>query len=151
PEQYTNLENFTAAQRGVIFADICGKRKDDGSIQTFAETLKDNYSSRGKFKDMPESPWPSQKIAQRTLSPEVVDQWGKLYEGIADWLRSDYGVDIEQIRKDIEHDEAATPVDTIIWDVGGVLIPASDPDAVVTDYLSSLGMPDTEIEHVWKE
>ncbi len=143
PKEYVTIDSFTDAQKIVILADICGKRHDTGDIQTFEQTMQYHYDSRGKFAAMnKEGPWPSENLAMSVTTPEVVNQWGRLYEEIALWMRLQCGQSVEDIRKSIEERERNLPVDTLLWDVGGVLISDSDMDAPLREYLSSKGMHD---------
>lgn len=102
PERFQRLEDFSPEQRILIIADICGKKKDDGSIQPFTETMAYHYASRNKLATAKEGPWPSENAAMRIVTPALVEQWGKLYESIVQWLQSTYGIDIEDVRKALD-------------------------------------------------
>lgn len=141
PSDFSSLENFSLAQKIVMIADILGKRKDDGSIQSFEQTLQYHKDSREAFsKENPnedKGPWPSENTAKQITTPEVVDQWGRLYRALAEWLQSKYCIDIEELRNAIETTEKDMPIDTLIFDVGGVLIPDSDPE-ILDDFCREL-------------
>jgi FMN phosphatase YigB (HAD superfamily) len=131
PERYPDADAFTPEQQILMLADICGKRRDDGSVQPFGDTIAYHYASRGKLPGT-ETPWSSQRRGQAVVNADVVDQWGKIYEQMAARFRGAHGIDVEEVRADIERREASSPVDTVVFDVGGVLIPDSDP-ATITD------------------
>lgn len=97
PERFQRLEDFSPEQRILILADICGKKKDDGSIKPFRETLHYHYESRNKLAKAKDGPWASENAATRIVTPALVDQWGQLYESMVEWLQSTYGIDIEEV------------------------------------------------------
>ncbi len=150
PEEFTSIDAFTPAQRIVIIADICGKRKDDSTIQSLEETLEYHYASRGSFSAAASGPWPSENAARKTLSTDVVKQWGKHYEDIAAWLQREYKVDITDVRSAIEEREKQLPVDTLVWDVGGVLILDSDP-VIIRDFCHAFHLDEETLVRYWDE
>ncbi len=101
PEEFADIEKFTPEQRIVMLADICGKRKANGNIQAFTETLAYHYESRDKLAAAEKGPWPSQNTARSVATTDVVDQWGRLYVSLAAWVLSEYGIDIEKLRQKI--------------------------------------------------
>lgn len=96
------IEEMSLTQKIIEIADICGKRKDDGGISTFEETMNYHYNSRKNYQDVikQKSIWPSEK----KLNPDLIDISGQVYEKIYDDFKT-LGIDLEEIRKDILEEE----------------------------------------------
>lgn len=99
------FNEMTFTQKIIEMADICGKRKSDGGISTFEESLAYHYSSRNNYQNITKLQpiWPSEK----KLNPNLVDVSGKVYEKIYDYFQ-DLGVNLEETRKRILEKEKST-------------------------------------------
>jgi FMN phosphatase YigB (HAD superfamily) len=141
PENYRFIDTFTPMQRITILADICGRPTDSGDLLPFEKTIERHFATRveGSF----ETPWPSERVARSVLTDDVVQQWGRIYMNLAYWM-AEQGVDIEQVRQSFMEQDANAPVDTIIFDVGGVLIGDTDPP-VIADFCRELSITEDEL------
>lgn len=92
------LKEMSLTQRIIEIADICGKRKPDGGISTFEETMNYHYESRKNYQNViKQKPlWPS----ERKLNSELIDVSGQVYEEIFHDFKT-LGVDLEEVRKKI--------------------------------------------------
>jgi len=98
----STVTEMPLAHKIIEMADFCGKRKPDGGIATFDETMQYHRSSRGNYQQligqMPA--WPS----ERKLGPNFIDFSAKIYLK----LRDDFGIagiDFEKIRLGILDEE----------------------------------------------
>lgn len=160
PERYLTADAFTEDQILVMMADLLGKRCDDASARVLigepaddkgyaAESvLAYHYASRGKLSVTQPGPWPSENAAKRVTTPDVVDQWGHLYEQGAAMLRDRYGIDVDEVQATVLAREAAAPKDTVIFDIGGVLIDYAD-EPIVADFCRELNVDETTLMRAW--
>jgi FMN phosphatase YigB (HAD superfamily) len=132
PEDYQTLADLSPEQRVVAIADTCGKRRDDATICSFEEILRKHLETRGSRRGYltytGTTPlWPSEQRGLRSLAPAFAGHWVAIYLGIRDWLQKEHGVDLELLREELSAEERRQPLDTVIFDVGGVLIDNPDP------------------------
>jgi len=128
PQSVENyLNSLSDEQKVVIMADICGKRKfDDWGILPFDKVMDYHNQQRGKEKQNSLENRSSSFPSERAISDKLIGFYGEVYKGIKDWF-GQKGVDVEEIRKNILEEEKNSPVETIIFDVGNVLVPNPDP------------------------
>jgi HD-GYP domain-containing protein (c-di-GMP phosphodiesterase class II) len=97
-----NVDSFcndmSLTQQIIEIADFCGKRKNDGGINTFDETMSYHYNSRNNYEAMTNQSaiWPSEK----KLNPKLVDFSAEIYKKIYNNFQN-LGVNFEAIRQDI--------------------------------------------------
>lgn len=150
------MEDLTPDQRVVVMADILGKREDDGRIRPIGATLEYHKASRDFTAEaIPPRParepgkWYSETLAKSVATPRVVEAWKQVYLDIAAWLE-EQGVRIADVIAAIEAREEAVTPDTVIFDVGGVLIPDTDP-AILADFRDTLGITDEQRAAAWAD
>jgi putative nucleotidyltransferase with HDIG domain len=131
-EDDQTLADLSPEQRVVAIADVCGKRRDDATICSFEEVLRKHLETRGSQRSYltysgMTTLWPSEQQGLRSLGPTFAGHWATIYLGIRDWLGREHGVDLELLREELSAEERTQPLDTVIFDVGGVLIDNPDP------------------------
>lgn len=146
PEQYPFRDSFTPEQGVTILADICGRPTDTGDILPFISTIDRHFNTRipGVF----ETPWVSERVARTHLNRDMLEQYARVYVNLAYWM-AENGADVERVRQLFLEQDAQTPVDTIIFDVGGVLIGDTDP-AVIADFCRELNLTEDQLSAAWE-
>ncbi len=112
---------FTPQQIIMHLADFCGKPSDDGlGIKTFEEVLyyhleglKNYDQTRGIDIVFP---------SQLAKDEKLIEFAAKVYQYHRQWLAVQ-GVDVEEIRQKILRERENQPIQKVIFDLGGVVIP----------------------------
>lgn len=147
-EEATRIVNkLTLEQKIIELADVCGKRNPDGDIPSFEDVMKYHRSSRARFSEMAKSndAWPSERI----ISEDIIILSEKVYRMVKGWLKNQ-GIDVENLRQEILENEKKSEIKSILFDVGGVLIPETDA-AILDDFVHTIGVKKEVIKNIWDQ
>ncbi|MDO8521796.1 MAG: HAD-IA family hydrolase [bacterium] len=141
------MNGLSPAQKVIMMADICGKRKADGSILTFEEVMQHHRSSRSNYRlTTGLAPlWASEK----KLNSDVVNFSERIYRASFDWFKSRH-VDLEEMRTKILEEESETRVQAVMFDVGNVLVRNPDSE-IMQDISRSLDLDTRVVTSAWDE
>lgn len=128
---FKNLEELTPLEKVIMYADISSGREPDepGRIKTYEErvqkhiatrTLSDHTTYSGR---MPV--YDAEIDGLLSLDRGDKDRYTVLYQELDAYFRN-LGIDREALCNEIMEEEKNAPVQAVIFDVGGVLVP--DPD-----------------------
>lgn len=147
PAEFPSSDVFSDEQKAVILADIAGRMNDEGRFVDFEDTMVRHRNSRAPA--VIDTPWPSERAGLTPLTDEVIVQWEDIYRQVRAWAAGK-GADIDEIKREFEAADAAAPIDTVIFDIGGVLIKDSDP-VIIADFLRSLDITEEQLNAAWAD
>jgi len=126
-EQINKVFNDLSIEHKImIMADLGGKRQSNGGILPFEDVMQNHKTALKRYGATTEREllYPSQRL----LTQDVIDFSEKVYRKLYTFFDS-LGVNLEEIRKDIVKEEEESPIQAVIFDVGGVLI--SNPNEAI--------------------
>ncbi|HVZ12379.1 MAG TPA: HAD-IA family hydrolase [Patescibacteria group bacterium] len=134
------FSQLTPYQRIIELADIHGKRRDDGTVTTYDEVMVYHRTSRLVTGD---ELYPS----ERKKSQQFIDYCERVYERLRTWS-SENGADMKDIKEEIAAEEFESPISSIIFDIGNVLLP--DPETeLIPDIAASFGISTEDAAAAW--
>ena len=152
---FKTLDQLAPLEKLIMYADMCAgvDIKDPARIQTYDDRLATHERTR-TLRNYTEYTgampvFPTELSGLRHLDEGDKDRYTALYRELDTYFKN-LGIDRDAIQQQMMEEESNAPVQAVIFDVGGVLIP--DPDAEdIASLTTTLGRSEKEIKNAWAD